>query len=41
MLRSLFGELAIAFSIVAAFFFSLVFLLGVADNTKTENSVYN
>jgi hypothetical protein len=41
MLRQYLGEFAIACFVLAAFFFSLIFLIGVADNTKTSNSIQN
>jgi hypothetical protein len=41
MFRQYLGELAIAFFVLASFFFSLVFLVGLANNTTTENMVQN
>lgn len=41
MLRTYFGEMAICLFILASFFFSLIFLIGLANNTKTDNAIMN
>ena len=41
MLRDLLGNSIVVLITLSAFFFSLIFLLSVADNTKTNNSIEN
>lgn len=41
MLRNYLGQSVIVFFTLACFFFTLTFLVGVADNTKTKNSILN
>ena len=41
MLRSYLGQSIVILFTLAAFFFSLIFLVGIADNTKTNNAILN
>jgi len=39
MFRTYLGNSIVILFTLAAFFFSLIFLIGVADNTKTNNAI--
>ena len=41
MLKTYLGQSIVVFFTISAMFFCLIFLIGTADNTKTDNSIMN